>query len=112
MGYLEPYDNSGWDVAQLVRASDRHAADTGSIPRCGTGFSSQSQLSMQTFFRCPYTSVCNRMINICVHDNGPVVHVWTMAIQTYPARTISDNNNQHDDCGRSAGQRIEEEEEY
>ena len=28
---------SGGDVAQLVRASDRHAADAGSIPRCGQG---------------------------------------------------------------------------
>ena len=32
----------GRDVAQLVRASDRHAADAGSIPRCGKGFSSYS----------------------------------------------------------------------
>ena len=45
----------GWDVAQLVRASDRHAADAGSILRCGKGFSSQSQLSVQTLCRCPYT---------------------------------------------------------
>ena len=39
-----------WDgeVAQLVRTSDRHAADAGSIPRCGKGFFSQSQLSVQT----------------------------------------------------------------
>ena len=28
----------GWDVARLVRASDRHAAEAGSIPRCGKGF--------------------------------------------------------------------------
>ena len=26
------------DVAQLVRESNRHAADAGSIPRCGKGF--------------------------------------------------------------------------
>ena len=37
-------DRSGGDVAQLVRASDRHAADAGSIPLCGKGFFSQSQL--------------------------------------------------------------------
>ena len=41
----------GGDVAQLVRASDRHAAEAGSIPRCGKGFFSQSQLSVQTLLR-------------------------------------------------------------
>ena len=35
-------------VAQSVRATGRHAADAGSIPRCGKGFSSQSLLSVQT----------------------------------------------------------------
>ena len=42
-------------------------------------------------------------INIYAHDKDPVVHVrvrWIMATQTYPARTISDKNNQLDDCGR------------
>ena len=43
----------GWaeGVTQLVRASDRHAADAGSIPRCGKGFFSPSQLSVQTLLR-------------------------------------------------------------
>ena len=50
----------GGGVAQLVRASDRHAADAGSIPRCGKGCFSQSQLSVQTLLRCPYIPVCNR----------------------------------------------------
>ena len=36
----------------VERASDRHAADAGSIPRCGKGFFfSQSQLSVQTLLR-------------------------------------------------------------
>ena len=39
------------DVAQLVRASDRHAADADSIPRCGKGLFSHSQLSVQTLLR-------------------------------------------------------------
>ena len=39
------------DVAELVRASGRHAADAGSIPRCGKGFFSQSRLSVQTLLR-------------------------------------------------------------
>ena len=56
----------GGDVAQLVRASDRHTADAVSIPRCGKGFFSQSQLSMQTVLRRPYTPVCNRMhLHLC-----------------------------------------------
>ena len=44
-------------------------------------------------------------INIFAHDKDPVVHVrvrWIMARQTYPARTISDKNNQLDDCGHSS----------
>ena len=43
-------------------------------------------------------------INICVHDKDPVVPVrvqWIMATQTYPACTISNENNQLDDCGHS-----------
>ena len=52
---------TGGDVAHLVRASDQHAADAGLIPRCGMGFLSQSQLSVQTLLQCPCTPVCNRM---------------------------------------------------
>ena len=44
-------ENGDGDIAQLVRAPDRHAADAGSIPRCGEGFFSQSQLSVQTLLR-------------------------------------------------------------
>ena len=35
----------------MVRASDRHAADAGSIPWCGKGFFSQSQVSVHTLLR-------------------------------------------------------------
>ena len=56
----------GWGCSSVDRASDRHAADVGTIPRCGKGFFSQSQLSVQTLFRCPYTPVCNRMhLHLC-----------------------------------------------
>ena len=41
----------GGEVAHLVRASDRHTADAGSISQCGRGFFSQCQLSVQTFLR-------------------------------------------------------------
>ena len=70
------------DVAQLVRASDRHAADAGSTLRCGKKFFfSQSQLSVQTLLRspCPFCAIA--CIYICAHVKGPVVHVrvgWIM----------------------------------
>ena len=95
----------GWDVVQWVKASDRHAADAGSNPRCGKGFSSQSHLSVQTLFSMfvhPRAIVC---INIGAHDKDPVIHVrvrWFVAVQTYPARAISDKNNQRYDCGLSS----------
>ena len=42
---------AGWGCNSVGRASDRHAADAGSIPRCGKEFVSQSQLSVQTLLR-------------------------------------------------------------
>ena len=55
----------GEDVAQLV-VSDWHAADAGSVSWCHKGFFSQSQLSVQTLLRCPYTLVRNRMyLRLC-----------------------------------------------
>ena len=51
----------GEDVAQLVRASHHHAADTGSVLRYSKGFFSQSQFSMQTLFQCPYIPMCKHM---------------------------------------------------
>ena len=63
---------ANWDVAQLVRASDRHAADAGSIPRCGKGFLSHSQLSAQTLsygVRTP--PVSNRMhLHLCARERS------------------------------------------
>ena len=46
--------------SSVGRASNRHAADAGSIPMCGKGFLSQTQLPVHTLLRCPYTLVCNR----------------------------------------------------
>ena len=66
----------------FVGASDRHAADGGSIPRCGKGFFSQSQLSVQTLLRVSVHPPCAiGCINICAHVKDPVVHVrvrWIM----------------------------------
>ena len=52
----------GGDVAQLVRASDRHADDVGLIPRCGEGFFFLPRVNFQCrlSYVCPYTPVCNR----------------------------------------------------
>ena len=41
--------------SSVGRATDWHAADADSIPWCGKGFFSHSQLSVQTLFRCLYT---------------------------------------------------------
>ena len=40
-----------WGCSSVGKALDRHAADAGSIPRCGKGFFSRSQLSLQTLLR-------------------------------------------------------------
>ena len=56
---------TGWECNSLGRASNWHAADAGLIPRCGKGFFSQSQLSVQALLRCPYTPCAIAFINIC-----------------------------------------------
>ena len=66
MEISERKKKSGWGYSSVGRSSNRHAADAGSIPRCGKGFFSQSQLSMQTLLRCPYTPVRNHMhLHLC-----------------------------------------------
>ena len=79
----------------MVRASDRHAADVGSIPRCGKGVFSQSQLSVQTLLRYPYTPpppCAIACVYICAHVKDPVVHVrvwWIVETLKHPACTLS-----------------------
>ena len=51
----------GQGCSSVGAASDWHVADEGSILWCGKGFSFQSQLSVQTLLRRPYTPVCSRM---------------------------------------------------
>ena len=64
------------DWAQLVRASDHYATDTGSVSRCGKGFFSQSQLSVKTLLRVSVHPPCAiACINICAHIKDTVVHV-------------------------------------
>ena len=80
--------------SSIGRASDRHAADAGSIRRCGKGFFSQSQLSVQTLLRCPHPppSPCAiACINICAHVKDPRVHVKVRGITEtlkHPAHTV------------------------
>ena len=72
----------GGDVAQLVRASDRHAAEKGS----------QSPLSVQTLLRVSVQPPCAiACINICVHIKDLVAHVrvrWIMETLKHPACTV------------------------
>ena len=78
--------------SSVGRASDRHAADAGSNPRCGKGFfCPESAFSADSLTRVRTHPCAMARINICAHVKNPVVHVrvlWIMARQTYPARTI------------------------
>ena len=51
------------------RASDRHAADAGSIPRCGKAGNFQCRLSYGA--SAPPCAIA--YINICAHDKGLIV---------------------------------------
>ena len=80
------------DVVQLVRASDCHAADTGSIPRCGQGiFVPESTFSADSL-TCVRTPLCAyACINICARVKDPIVHVrvrWIMETLKHPACTL------------------------
>ena len=93
--YCQYRDNTGYAVyttkntagriAQLVERpteKPRRSTDAGSSPWCGKGFFSQSQLSVQTLLRCPYspcvqsrgsTSVCT----LKIPHTGSHTIVWT-----------------------------------
>ena len=65
MGFV---DAAGWGCSSVGSASDRHAADAGSILWCGKGFFSQSQRSVQTFRTLP---MCNRMhLHLCTRQRS------------------------------------------
>ena len=84
--------NWGWDVAhQLVEHRAVTPLTQVRFLSAARDFSSQSQLSVQTFGirTTPCAIAC---IIICVHDKDPLLHVrvrWIMATQTCPARTIA-----------------------
>ena len=89
----------GWECSAVGRAFDRHAADTGSIPRCGEGFFFRSQLSVQTLLRCPHTPVRNRLhLHLDAHVKDPVVHVrvrWIMETLNPPANIDKPQHPHH-----------------
>ena len=79
----------GWGCSSVGRASDRHAADTGSFPRCGKGF-----FSPRFVFQCRLSYGVRTLpcaiayIYICAHVKDPVVHVkvrWIMETVKHPA---------------------------
>ena len=66
----------GWGCSSVSRASDRHAADAGSIHPVRQGIflpeSTCSADSLTVSVHPPYAIAC---INICAHVKNPVVHV-------------------------------------
>ena len=87
---LQRYGLSGWGSSSVSRASDRYAADAGSIPRCDKGCFSKNQLSVQTLMVSVHPPCAIACINICGHVTGPLVHIrvrWNMQTLTYAART-------------------------
>ena len=80
---------SGWGCSSsFAGASARHAADAGSIPRCGKGFFSQSQLSVQTLLR---VSVHPCVCDISAHVKELVVHArvwWITETLKHPTCTV------------------------
>ena len=81
-----------WGCGSVGRASDRHAADAGSIPRCGQRFFSPRvnfQCRLSYGVRTPPCAIA--CINICAHVNDPVVHIrvrWIMETLKHPACTV------------------------
>ena len=76
-----------WGCSSVDRASDRHAADAGSIPRCGKGFFSRSQLSDSYGFR----TCAVACINICANVKNLVVHArvrWIIETLKHPACNV------------------------
>ena len=81
----------GWGCSSVGRALDRHGADAGSIPRCGKGFFSPSQLSVLTLHGVRTPPCAIACIYICAHVKDLVVYVrvrWIMETLKHPACTV------------------------
>ena len=93
----QAFRHIGWGCSSVGRATDRHAADAGSIPRCGKGFFSLSQLSVQILFTItssppPHPPGATACIYICSHVKDSVVHVrvrWIMETLKHQACTVA-----------------------
>ena len=83
----------GSGCSSVGRASDRHAARAGWIPRCDTGlFFSHCQLPVQTFSWCPYNPRVQPHALTSVRTvKDPVVHVkvrWIMETLKHSACSV------------------------
>ena len=65
----------GLEYSSVDRTPKHHAADAGSIPRCGEGFSPRVHFSMQTLTHVRTPLCAMNCINICAHVKDLVVHV-------------------------------------
>ena len=84
------HKKKGWGCSSVGRASNRHAVNAGSIPRCGIFFS-RSQLSVRTLLGIHTSSCTIAYIYTCAHVKDPVVHVrvrWIMETLEHPACTL------------------------
>ena len=73
----------GWGYSSVGRASDWHAADAGSITRCGKSTFSADSLTVSVHPPCAVAC-----ISICAHVKDPVVRVrvrWIVATQNIPS---------------------------
>ena len=77
---LRGFNNNVW-MELIGTASDRHAADAGSIPRCGKVFFSQSQLSGQT------------LLNVSVHPPCVIACMYTRLRSRSPCQSSVDYGN-------------------
>ena len=70
---------------------DRHAVDTGSIPRCGKGFSPRVNFQCRLSYGVCIPSCAIAGTYICAYVKDSVVHVrarWIMETLKHPACTV------------------------
>ena len=88
--FVERKAHWGGNIAQLVRALDRHAAYTG-LFGAARDFSPESAFSADSLM-CVRTPLCAiTCFNICAHIKDHVVHVrvwWIMETLKHPACTV------------------------
>ena len=64
-----------WGCSSLGKTRDWHAADAGSIARCGKGFSPRVNFQCRLSYGVRTTRCAIACINICVRVKDPAVHV-------------------------------------